>query len=153
MKQSSAGITLAPPMIYLIFVLFAWALSTNLPLALPWPRWVGALGWLLIAAGLGLMLWSAAVMFRQRTTLNPFGQPQHLVTSGPFGFSRNPIYLGDTLIYAGVGLLLGSLWPWLLLPALIVCMNQGVIEREERFLDTLFGAAYQQYRNHVRRWL
>lgn len=153
MSRSSAGITLAPPAIYLIFILFAAALSAALPAPLPWPPAAGFAGWALIASGVALMVWAVAVMFARRTTVNPYGCPGHLVDSGPFGLSRNPIYLGDTLVYAGIALLLGSLWPWLLLPALVACMNKGVIEREERLLLELFGETYQAYQARVRRWL
>ncbi|MFB8831121.1 methyltransferase family protein [Azotobacter sp. CWF10] len=72
---------------------------------------------------------------------------------GPFRFSRNPIYLADTLIYAGIALLLASLWPWLLLPVLIVFMNRTVIRHEEALLTELFGDAYRAYQARVRRWI
>mgnify|MGYP003349183661 CR=1 FL=1 len=57
--------------------------------------------------------------------------------TGPYRLVRNPIYLADTLIYGCVALLWGSLWPWLLLPALIVVMQRGVIGHEERLLGEL----------------
>lgn len=153
MPARSAGVTLAPPLIYLIFIGCAWALSVQLPLAVPQPGWSRYAGWGLIAAGLLLMLWAALLMLRQRTTISPFKQPQRLLEQGPFRFSRNPIYLGDTLIYGGIGLLLGSLWPWLLLPLLIFCMRRGVIDYEEALLSRLFGDRYRAYQARVRRWL
>jgi len=153
MSARSAGITLAPPLIYLIFIGFAWALSVQLALPVPQYGWSRYAGWGLIAGGVLLMLWAALLMARQRTTINPFKQPQKLLDSGPFRFSRNPIYLGDTLIYCGIGLLLGSLWPWLLLPALILCMRRGVIDYEEALLSRLFGEHYRAYQARVRRWL
>jgi len=148
-----SGVTLAPPLIYLLFIGFAWALSAQLPIPLPRNDWTGYLGWGLIDAGVVLMLWAALLMFRRKTTINPFRKPQKLLDSGPFRLSRNPIYLADTLIYCGIGLLLGSLWPWLLLPALIACMNRGVIAYEEHLLTRLFGDDYRAYQARVRRWL
>lgn len=153
MSTRSAGITLAPPAIYLVFVLFAWALTAQLPLALPWPAWIDWPAGLLIGLGLALMAWAVLAMFRLRTTVNPYGRPLQLVVGGPFRLSRNPIYLGDTLVFCGIGLSLGSLWPWLLLPALVACMNAGVIRREEAFLAALFGDGYREYCRRVRRWL
>ena len=144
---------LPPPVIYLLFVGLAWGLDALLPVPLPdngWTRWIG---WGLIDAGLLLMLWSALQMIRQRTTVNPYGTPAKLLEEGPFRFSRNPIYLADTLVYAGIALLLASLWPWLLLPALIVFMDRTVIRHEEALLSELFGDAYRAYRARVRRWI
>ncbi|MCZ4238087.1 isoprenylcysteine carboxylmethyltransferase family protein, partial [Staphylococcus equorum] len=79
--------------------------------------------------------------------------PRKLLVDGPFRVSRNPIYLADSLLYGGVALLWGSLWPWLLLPALVLVMQRGVIVHEERLLDQLFGEDYRAYRSRVRRWL
>ncbi|ACO80239.1 hypothetical protein AvCA_41060 [Azotobacter vinelandii CA] len=144
---------LPPPVIYLLFVGLAWGLDALLSLPLPdndWTRWIG---WGLIDAGLLLMLWSALQMIRQRTTVNPYGTPAKLLEEGPFRFSRNPIYLADTLVYAGIALLLASLWSWLLLPALIVFMDRTVIRHEEALLSELFGDAYRSYRARVRRWI
>ncbi len=62
------------------------------------------------------MLWAGLLMLWRKTTVNPYGEPARLLEEGPFRFSRNPIYLADSLIYCGIALLWGSLWPWLLLP-------------------------------------
>lgn len=144
---------LPPPLIYLLFIGVAWAAHTQLPLVLAGTLWTHYLGWGLIDAGLLLMLWAALLMLRNRTTVNPYGVPTRLLEDGPFRYSRNPIYLADTLIYCGVALLWGSLWPWLLLPALIGCMHWGVILREETLLAQLFGQAYVDYCRRVRRWI
>tara|TARA_R110002095_G_scaffold210706_1_gene198182 strand:- start:4511 stop:4885 length:375 start_codon:yes stop_codon:yes gene_type:complete len=123
------------------------------PLDLPEYELTFYAGWMAIAIGIALMLWSALEMFRYRTTINPYGKPSSLLQSGPFRFSRNPIYLADTFVYCGVGLLLNSVWPWLLLPLLIVCMQRTVIIHEEHLLLRLFGDDYRIYRRRVRRWL
>jgi len=60
-----------------------------------------------------LMLWAGLLMLWRKTTVNPYGKPARLLEEGPFRFSRNPIYLADSLIYCGIALLWGSLWPWL----------------------------------------
>jgi protein-S-isoprenylcysteine O-methyltransferase Ste14 len=153
MFKRASGVILPPPLIYLIFILVAWALAERLPIDLPANAWTEVAGWSLIGAGVLLMGWAALLMRRHRTTVNPYGKPSRLLEEGPFGFSRNPIYLADTLIYAGIGLLLASLWPWLLLPLLILCMQGAVIVHEERLLDELFGDTYRAYRQRVRRWL
>jgi len=153
MPRRSPRIFLPPPVIYLLFVGLAWGLDGLLPVPLPDNDWMHRAGWGLIGAGLLLMLWAALLMFRRRTTINPYGTPVQLLDSGPFRISRNPIYLADTLVYGGIALLLASLWPWLLLPPLILCMNLVVIRHEETLLAELFGDDYRDYRARVRRWL
>lgn len=153
MFANALRVVLPPPLIYLFFVLCAWALATWVPLDLPPHEMLSAAGWTFIVAGIVLMGWAAMEMYRHRTTLNPYGKPSNLLQLGPFGFSRNPIYLADTLIYCGIALLLGSLWPWLLLPLLILYMQRTVIVQEEKLLTRLFGDDYRAYRQRVRRWL
>ncbi len=76
-----------------------------------------------------------------------------LVTTGLSRFSRNPIYLGMTLAYLGLTLLADSLLALVVLPLVLIFVRFGVIEREERYLDGKFGAAYREYRRRVRRWI
>lgn len=153
MFKRATGVILPPPVIYLLFLAAAWLLESVLPIALPRNLWTHYLGWGLIDAGVLLMLWAGLLMLWRRTTVNPYGKPAKLLEEGPFGFSRNPIYLADSLIYCGIALLWGTLWPWLLLPALIFTMQRGVIVHEERLLTQLFGDDYLAYCGRVRRWL
>ncbi|WP_104097927.1 methyltransferase family protein [Stutzerimonas kunmingensis] len=153
MFKRATGVILPPPVIYLLFLAAAWLLESVLPIALPRNLWTHYLGWGLIDAGVLLMLWAGLLMLWRRTTVNPYGKPAKLMEEGPFGFSRNPIYLADSLIYCGIALLWGTLWPWLLLPALVFTMQRGVIVHEERLLTQLFGDDYLAYSGRVRRWL
>ncbi|WP_027897237.1 methyltransferase family protein [Zestomonas thermotolerans] len=153
MSTRQDRVLLPPPLIYLIFVALAWALAELLPLPLAENDWTRYFGWGLIDAGILLAAWSALALTQHDTTLNPYKKPKRLLQRGPFRYSRNPIYLGFTLIYAGIGLLLHSWWPWLLLPLLILVMNRAVIVHEEAVLERLFGDAYRCYRARVRRWL
>ncbi|MBF6622044.1 MAG: protein-S-isoprenylcysteine methyltransferase [Pseudomonadales bacterium 32-61-5] len=153
MFKRATGVILPPPVIYLLFLAAAWLLESVLPIALPENLWTDYIGWGLIDAGVLLMLWAGLLMLWRKTTVNPYGKPAKLLEEGPFRFSRNPIYLADSLIYCGIALLWSSLWPWLLLPALIYSMQRGVIVHEERLLTRLFGEAYGNYCQRVRRWL
>jgi len=98
------------------FLALAWLLHRLWHLALPRNLWTHYFGWGLIDLGVLLMLWAGLLMLWRKTTVNPYGKPARLLEEGPFRFSRNPIYLADSLIYCGIALLWGSLWPWLLLP-------------------------------------
>ena len=69
-----------------------------------------AVGWLAILAVVALWVTAVRTMTRAKTTLNPNGEPSHLVTSGPFAVTRNPLYLANTLLMIGVGLVSGIAW-------------------------------------------
>ncbi|WP_312680574.1 methyltransferase family protein [Stutzerimonas nitrititolerans] len=153
MSRRATGVFLPPPAIYLLFLALAWLLHRLWHLALPRNLWTHYFGWGLIDAGVLLMLWAGLLMLWRKTTVNPYGKPARLLEEGPFRFSRNPIYLADSLIYCGIALLWGSLWPWLLLPLVIHVMQRAVIRNEERLLVQLFGEAYRSYCARVRRWL
>ena len=106
-----------------------------------------------MALGGGLLL-AAFRRFKAVGTNIPTWQPTTaLATDGIYRLSRNPIYLGLTLIYAGIAIAAGSFWPLLLLVPLLVIMRYGVIGREEAYLERLFGDAYRDYQRRVRRWI
>lgn len=143
----------APPLLYLAFVAVAIALSYALPIPLPANSWTAALAVALIILGQSLSFWAMLLFKRQHTATSNFHAPSELLCHGPFAVSRNPINLGDTLAYAGLALLMGSLWPWLMLPVLLYLMNRLVIRPDELQLEQLFGESYRQYCRRVRRWL
>ena len=72
---------------------------------------------------------------------------------GPFRFSRNPIYVGDWFIFAGVALLLETGWPLVFAPLIWAMLRYGVIRHEEAHLQAKFGDEYSAYKARVRRWL
>ena len=121
-----------------------------LPLPLSGARvWLGVL---LVAAAVALMAWAVAAMRRAHDG-DPVGGGQPAGHRGAVRLSRNPIYLADALAYLGVTLLVGSWWPLLVLPAVLLAMLRLVISREEEHLAARFGADYAAYRSRVRRWV
>lgn len=141
-----------PPLLYA----GPWLGGLLLDRLLPLPRLplvLRLLGLPLMAAGIGMGGWFAWTMRRAGTPIDPCEAPTALVTEGPFRRTRNPAYLGLTLLYGGLSLLAGILWPLLLLPGVLLAVDRGVIQREERYLEKHFGSAYSDYRRRVRRWL
>lgn len=146
---------LPPPVVVVLFAAAMWQLAEHLPLggfAFAGQR---PLAGLVLLAGLALMAAAAWTMFGARTTVNPLKpeRASHLVTSGVFAFSRNPIYLGDALILAALALGLGNWLNFLLLPAFVGLIGRFQIAPEERALQRLFGDQYRAYCARVRRWL
>jgi protein-S-isoprenylcysteine O-methyltransferase Ste14 len=141
-----------PPLLFLGPLLGGLILDRLLPLPrLPGP--LRLLGLPVLAAGATLGGWFFTTMQRAGTPVDPYEPPTALVTDGPFEHTRNPGYVGFTLIYTGITLLAGGRWPLLLLPGVLAVVDRGVIQREESHLDERFGAAYRDYRARVRRWL
>jgi protein-S-isoprenylcysteine O-methyltransferase Ste14 len=145
-----------PPLIYGAAILIG-ALSGYL---LPTP-WVGsptsdfllAIGGLMIAAALFIDYSAMRTMSKAKTTIMPNKGSAHLVTSGPFSFSRNPIYLANTMITIGLGFMSGIIWflPLALIAAMLT--QHFAVKREEAHLEARFGKAFREYAKKVRRWI
>ena len=152
-EGSSPGVHVPPPLVFAAGLgLGLWA-STRIPS--PWlPAAVCRVaGWTLIAGALVLVLPAFFGFFRARTTVRPDRPASSLVISGPYRFTRNPMYVSLTLLYAGVATLYQSVWAWLLLPLVVLYIDRRVIRPEERFLESRFGADYVRYCAQVRRWI
>ena len=144
---------LPPPLIYFASLTGAWQLNSVIPLQMGFGQIGSGIGWVLVGFGLVGFAWALAAIAPHRTTVNPYKAASALVTSGPFRFSRNPIYVSDWLVYAGVMLLLQTWWPLLLAPVVWVLMHYEVIRHEEAHLQAKFGADYAAYCKSTRRWL
>lgn len=141
-----------PPLIYAIPLIGTLLLNRWSPLPLLAGRATLPAGLLLVV--LGFVALPAVLAFRKaRTHPEPWKPTKALVTVGPYRFSRNPMYVGFTLCYLGIAIWRNSWWPLLLLPLVLGVMQVGVIHREERYLEGLFGDDYRAYRAQVRRWL
>ena len=151
--RDTPGVIAPPPLIYLSSLAVGFALEALLPSAsisgaVRWP-----LGVALVLAGFALARAFVAAFHRADTPVDPRRPTTVIVTTGPYRLTRNPAYLGLTLLYAGIAVLSGALWPFAtLLPALVL-MDRAVIAREERYLERKFGAEYEGYKRQVRRWL
>jgi protein-S-isoprenylcysteine O-methyltransferase Ste14 len=130
------------------------ALLVDLALELPAVVAHGPAGTALIIAGVVLSVWAALTFRRQRAEIVPSSETHStLVASGPFRFSRNPMYLGALAVGVGAALLAGA-WPmWLVPAALFLVQNFVIIPFEERSMERTFGDAYRDYRSRVRRWI
>jgi protein-S-isoprenylcysteine O-methyltransferase Ste14 len=147
----------APPVAVHPPVLVAGALGAALLLGWLAPvrlsgGWPG-LGALLVGAALGLGLWAVLALREARTGIPTWEAATALVTTGPYAWSRNPIYLAMALLMAGLALASGSLWMALAAAGAVAGLDRGVIAREEPYLAARFGADYAAYRARVRRWL
>jgi protein-S-isoprenylcysteine O-methyltransferase Ste14 len=137
----------------------AFLVGVALDWVMPWrPAWMGIegvhwAGWALAVASFILALAAAGRFVFRRTTLNPAGQPAHLVVTGAHAFSRNPMYLSLTIIYVGLALAFGGAWPLVLVVLPWASMNWVAIPFEEARLSEAFAQDYANYCRRVRRWI
>ena len=147
-------VKMPPPIWTLLCLLVAAGLSA----LAGWPRAPGLpivpLGVVLTIAGVALPAWAVALFRRARTTLLPHAtQHERLVVGGPYRFTRNPMYLGMTLVALGIAVWNGA-WPMLLAPIAVgVAFNFVHIPYEEAAMRREFGAALDDYARRVRRWV
>jgi protein-S-isoprenylcysteine O-methyltransferase Ste14 len=150
-----AGVIALPPFIFLGFLVAATVLEAIAPLPLFGAHAIARYGAGAVLAlggfvliGLGTRRFVAA-----GTNIPPNLPTTALVVDGIYGWTRNPLYLGSTLVYLGLSVAAGSLWAIILLVPLLWVINVGVVAREERYLERKFGNAYRTYKARVRRWV
>lgn len=112
-----------------------------------------ALGWVLIAAVVAIDVAAMRALSAARTTIMPHRAAEHLVTSGPYSFSRNPIYVGYAMLVIGIGLVTGIAWFVLFAVISSFLIRKLAIEPEERHLEQRFGKKFRDYAKRVRRWV
>jgi protein-S-isoprenylcysteine O-methyltransferase Ste14 len=143
---------LFPPLITIVAVVLGVGVQYlhALPLvAQPAGRWIGGV---LIFAWLAVAIWAVGTFRRAGTTPDPRGDVSAFVATGPFRFSRNPMYLANVAFQVGVALVLDNPWILILVPVAWL-LYRVVIVGEERYLTGKFGQPYDEYRLRVRRWL
>ena len=142
-----------PPLVYLAAIVAGVVLELTWPLALLPHGLATPVGSVLVALAVALFSYSVG-RFRAAGTPVPGNEPTTvIVRTGPYRFSRNPIYLAFSLLQLGIAVWVDSPWLVATLIGAIVLMGMVVIPREERYLERRFGAEYLDYRSTVRRWL
>lgn len=116
----------------------------------PLGHWLGAV---VIAGALALGGWAVWTFRRYGTTPDPHGDVTAFVTTGPFRFSRNPMYVTNLVFQIGAAFVLDNAWILILVPVTWLVLDRVVIAGEERYLADKYGKAYDEYRRQVRRWL
>jgi protein-S-isoprenylcysteine O-methyltransferase Ste14 len=142
-----------PPILFLGALLCANGLSRLTPIAVSPPMIMVVAGALLFAASLGVMLWAFLAFKRHNTSVLPHKRSDALISSGPFRFSRNPIYLAEAVLLGGLALVNGSIWYLAVIPPFMWAVTKLAIVREEAHLSARFGARWDEYAATVRRWL
>ena len=145
-----------PPILLLATIALAIALQWLAPLA--WIYSLAALqatvlGVTLIVVSFAIDIWAMMIFRKYKTTIMPHQRSARLVTRGPFRFSRNPIYICNLMLVAGLGMVLANPWLLALTPVLGFALQKLAITGEERHLEALFDDQWRDYKARVRRWI
>jgi len=144
---------LFPPLIMISGVLIGVGLQALRPLSFV-PRTAGHwIGGSLMVAALAFGAWAVQTFRRAGTTPNPHADVTAFVTTGPFRFTRNPMYVTNVVFQIGAALVLDNAWILLLAPVTWLLLDRMIIAGEERYLAQKYGASFDDYRRRVRRWL
>ena len=144
MKITFPPVILLASIVLQIILLFSFPISVDLS---------SLLGLILILSGISLVFVSFRFMRKMKTTFIPDGTPEVLISSGPFKFSRNPIYLGMLTILVGVAFLMSSLSAIIIAFVFGIIINFTWIAHEEKKLHELFSEDWKNYSSKVRRWI
>ena len=150
----TAQVLIRPPLAWGLAVLAGFALNWFLPLPfLPASLPEGWLGAMVFVLALALFAWAIVTMTRAGSNVPTNRPTTAIVESGPYRFTRNPIYLGMFLGLIGLSIAFDNLWLLMMLAPFAIVIRYGVVAREEAYLERKFGDVYRGYRSRVRRWL
>ena len=150
----TAQVIIRPPLALGLAVIAGLALNWLVPLPfLPADLPTGWLGAMVFVLALALVSWAIVTITRAGSNV-PTNLPTiTIVESGPYRFTRNPIYLGMFLGLIGLAIAFDNLWLLMMLVPFALVIHYGVVAREEAYLEPKFGDVYRGYRSRVRRWL
>jgi protein-S-isoprenylcysteine O-methyltransferase Ste14 len=155
--RDAAAVRVFPPAMPLLTILFGVSLNRLWPLKFAFGLsararyWIG--GTILVGAFLGLGFYSVVLFRRTGQSENPWKPTTQIVNSGPFRFTRNPMYLQMVLGCIGFAIILANVWILLLTPLGAWVLQRFAILPEEAYLERKFGEKYLSYKRRVRRWL
>ena len=153
-REDAARVIIRPPLAWGLAVIAGLALDWLAPLPLlPADLPAGGLGAMVFVLALALFAWAIVTITRVGSNVPTNLPTTTIVESGPYRFTRNPIYLGMFLGLIGLAIAFDNLWLLMMLVPFALVVRYGVVAREEAYLERKFGDVYRGYRSRVRRWL
>jgi protein-S-isoprenylcysteine O-methyltransferase Ste14 len=151
--SDAPDVKIIPPLVYLAGIVIGLLASMWVPTRVVPSPTAWTVGGILILCG-AVLIGSAVWKFKDAsTTVRPDRAASALVIAGPYGITRNPMYLGMAVLYLGIAIGGQSVWAIILLPLVLTIVRRRAIGPEEAFLERRFGADYVRYKATVRRWL
>lgn len=154
-KKDNPRVYIPPPLIYVVVFLLSFLIQELIPLD-------RSFFYSAIAANLSIVLILCSIIFaapaiiqfiRSKNSIVPLKPASSLQFRGIYALTRNPMYFGLLLLYAGIGIVKGNWWTMMLIPLVVILIQFLVIKKEEAYLERTFGEEYLNYRRQVRRWI
>ncbi len=156
-NDDHAPVRFPPPVVGVLTIILGYVLGLVLPIMddflLPSPLryWVG--GCIVIVSGLVFGIWPVKQFTRTGQDVKPWTTTPEIVVSGPYKFTRNPMYLMMLLVCFGFSIILDEAWVLVLTPICAMTIYLIAIRHEEVYLEEKFGGSYREYKRKVRRWI
>jgi protein-S-isoprenylcysteine O-methyltransferase Ste14 len=154
--RDQVGMVAPPPIIYAVPLVAGWLLQRYIPWSIAEAGSGATTGFVFmvcVIVGLAIAFSGVITFVRRSTPVIPLRPTTTIVRSGPYRFTRNPMYVGLTIVSAGIAIGMNTWWALILLPIAVLVIDRGVIAKEERYLRAKFGAEYDDFARHVRRWI
>ncbi|MBS1751082.1 MAG: isoprenylcysteine carboxylmethyltransferase family protein [Bacteroidetes bacterium] len=153
--KNHPGVYIPPPLIYAVFFFLSIGIDKMTPIGNTGlhSTTVRIAGWILISFCVLVIFMAIRKFVISKNTLITIKPALSLQTTGIYAYSRNPMYMGLLLLYTGLSVIIGNWWNFILLPILLLVVQEYVIKREEKYLGLRFGQQYFDYKAKVRRWL
>lgn len=152
-QTDNPGVVIFPPLLMGLALLVVGALHWFWPLPISMRLVALAIGIVLGLMGVGLMAWGRRTLVKGGTNESPLKPTTAIITTGPFRFTRNPLYIGVITLLLGFSLAIGTWWGFVVIVPVFFILHYGIILREERYLERKFGESYIKYKSTVRRYL
>ena len=152
-NKSRQKILIPPPVLYLCAFADGILLNYFFPVDIIPLYWKCIMGSVLIGCGCVLGYYTSREFHKHRISVRHGKPPEWLITTGPFRFTRNPLYMVMNLLLTGIGFASGNIWTIAMVVPTILVMNWLVIRIEEKYLEDRFGNMYKEYKKKVRRWM
>lgn len=147
------GVRIHPPVIYAGSILSGMAIDNYWPQTMPFDIHGHFYGSIIFAFALLIAGFSIFEFYRSSTDVRPDKPDSALINSGPYRFTRNPLYIVLSLVQISVAVWFNNVWVLILVMLSLIIITQYAIKREECYLEKLFGQDYLDYKQRVRRWL
>ena len=153
MEKENKKMRIKPPHIAFTLLISSWLLAYFFPQFKFFDNPYNYIGLIIFFWGLSITFYSFYLFKKNKTPIIPGTKPTFVVKSGPYKFTRNPMYLGVTLALLGISIYIGNLLSLLSPLIFFIVVNLVYIPFEEKLMENIFGKKYLDYRKKVRRWL
>ena len=152
-NNDNAGIITHPPFFYIIAALIAVGIDWLYPLSFGGDGMIKTVAIVLVVVGVLAFIMAGRMFAKNKQSPSVHASQPKIITSGIYGYTRNPIYLIATVWLGAAGLYVDNVWMVLMVIPMIIVINKLVIEKEEAYLESKFGDEYRDYKKKVRRWI